>query len=221
MKPCLEYLMRYFASVDQETTRDGVYHHLTSIGQPFAPSNLCLAADGLFQLDCLGLLNHAGVFCDVGSADGRVVALSAACLGIPSLGIEYDHYLVTVSKRSIRRLRTAGVIRGGVPASIIEGDFCGPEAYVTVPFGTIATFYCFESNCYCVAERIVNESPTGTLFVYFTQSDHARFRGLERLKKIDLPSTSPRPYFMYAFSKSTSAQTHSRGENPQRMVQDS
>ena len=201
MKPCLKYLMSYFDRVDRQTTREGIYHHLTSIGQPFAPSNLGLVAEGLFQLDCLGMLNHSGFFCDAGSADGRMVALSAACLGIPSLGIEYDHHLVEISKRSIKGLRAAGVIKG-VYAAIVEGNFCGSEAYSTVPFETIATFYCFESNCYCVAEKIVKESPEGTLLVYHTQSDHAYFHGLKRLKKIDLSKPLGRPYFMYAFSKS-------------------
>ena len=192
--------MFYFENVDKQTTRDGAYHHLTSIGQPFAPSNLCLAAEGLFELDGLGILDHSRFFCDVGSADGRMVALSAGCLGIPSLGIEYDRYLVDISKRCIRRLRAAGVIKR-VQALIVEGNFCTREAYNQVPFETIATFYCFESNCYCVAEKIAKESPRGTIFVYYTQSDHARFHGLERLKKMDLGRTATRAYFMYAFSK--------------------
>lgn len=200
MKPCLKHLMSHFQRVDKQTVREGIYHHLTSIGQPFAPSNLCLAAEGLFELDGLGLLNHSGYFCDVGSADGRMVALSAGCLGIPSLGIEYDHHLVQISKRCIRRLRSAGVIKR-VQALIIEGNFCTPEAYRIIPFDTIATFYCFESNCYCVAEKILKESPSGTIFVYYTQSDDAHFQGLERLMKLDLGRTATRAYFMYAFLK--------------------
>jgi len=200
MKPCLKHLVSHFSRLDQQTAREGIYHHLTSIGQPFAPSNLCLAGEGLFQLDCLGLLNHTRYFCDVGSADGRMVALSAGCLGIPSVGIEYDHRLVEISRQSLRELRSAGLIdRAG--ATIIEGNFCRSETYRQVPFGTIATFYCFESNCFCVAEKIIRESPTDTMFVFFTQSDHACFRGLERVKRIDLGKVSCSPYFMYAFSK--------------------
>jgi hypothetical protein len=200
MELYLRQLVSYFTEVEHQKKDDGIYHRLTSIGQPFVASNLSLVAKGLYELKLSRLLNCSGYFCDAGSADGRIVALAAACLGIPSLGVEYDHRLVDIGRENIDQLEAMGVIRS-VPARILEGDFCRDDTYRNICFQDIATFYCFESNCYCLANKITEESPRGTLFIYYTQNSNAHFEGLQRLRTITLQFGFKGSYFMHGFKK--------------------
>lgn len=196
----LQQLVSFFAQVEDETKRAGTYGRLTAIGQPFVASNLRLAAMGLYEFKLCGLLDCSRFFCDAGSADGRIVALAAACLGIPSVGIEYDRRLVSIGRENIGRLEAMGVIRR-VPARILEGDFCRDDTYDCILFQEIATFYCFESNCYCLASKIGKESPTGTLFIYYTQNGNACFEGFQKLKTVTLPGLFKPSYYMHGFKK--------------------
>jgi hypothetical protein len=200
MEAYLQQLVSYFAEVDHQEKRKGIYNRLTAVGQPFVPSDLCLVAKGLHELKMSGLIDCSRFFCDAGSADGRVVALAAACFSIPSLGIEYDNHLVSMGRENIGQLKALGIIRT-VPASILQGNFCRDDTYSSVSFQDIATFYCFESNCYCLANKITEKSPQGTLFVYYTQNMKARFRGLHRLTTIPLQSSSNKSYYMHGFKK--------------------
>jgi len=200
MEPYLEQLVSYFTKVDNQEKREGIYNHLTTIGQPFVPSNLRLVAKGLHELKLSGLLDCSRFFCDAGSADGRVVALAAACFGIPSLGIEYDNHLASMGRENIGQLKAMGIIRT-VPVSILQGNFCKDDTYRSIRFQDIATFYCFESNCYCLANKITDQSPGGTLFVYYTQNNNAHFKGLQRLTTITLQSPFNKAYFMHGFKK--------------------
>lgn len=200
MKPRLQQLVSYFAEVEHQNKDCGTYNHLTSIGQPFVAGNLCLVAKGLYELKLSRLLNCSGFFCDAGSADGRVVALAAACFGIPSLGIEYDHRLVRMGRENIAQLEAMGVIRS-VAVRMLEGDFCRDDTYRNIRFQEIATFYCFESNCYCLANKITEESPRGVLFVYYTQNSNAHFEALQRLRTITLQGGVKKSYYMHAFRK--------------------
>ena len=204
MSQHLQQLVSFFAEVEDQEKREGLYGRLTSIGQPFVASNLRLVAAGLGELKLSGWLDGSRVFCDAGCADGRVVALASACFGIPALGIEYDHRLVTIGQRNIGRLQALGMI-GKVPLSIVEGNFCKDETYGPVKFREVATFYCFESNCCCLAKRIVEHSPKGTLFVYYTQNAKAHFTGLLQLRTIPLRTSFSQFYYMHAFIKSIDA----------------
>jgi hypothetical protein len=200
MELYLQQLVSYFAEVEHQKKGDGIYNHLTSIGQPFVASNLSLVAKGLYELKLSRLIDCSGFFCDAGSADGRIVALAAACLGIPSLGIEYDHRLVGMGRENIAQLEGMGVIRS-VPARILEGDFCRDDTYRNIRFQEITTFYCFESNCYCLANKITEESPKEVLFIYYTQNSNAHFEGLQRLRTITLQGEVKESYYMHGFKK--------------------
>ena len=201
MEQYLQQLVSFFSRVERQEKLDGLYGRLTAIGQPFVASDLRLVARGLGELKLCGYLDSSRVFCDAGCADGRIVALAAACFGMPALGIEYDHRLVTVGQRNIGRLQALGII-GEVPLRILEGNFCNEDTYRSFDFRNVATFYCFESNCCCLANKIVKDSLKGTLFVYYTQNAEAHFGGLRRLRTIPLQTPSNQLYFMHAFMKS-------------------
>jgi hypothetical protein len=200
MKLCLQQLVSYFAEVEHQNKDDSIYNHLTSIGQPFVPSNLSLVAKGLQALKLSRLLDCSGLFCDAGSADGRMVALAAACFGIPSLGIEYDHRLVGMGRENIAQLAAMGVIRS-VPARIFEGDFCRNGTYRNIRFQDIAAFYCFESNCHCLANKITQEASREALFIYYTQDSNPYFEGLQRLRTITLQRGTRKSYYMHGFKR--------------------
>ena len=196
----LQQLVSYFAEVSNDKSYQGIYNRLTAIGQPLAASDLRLVAKGLCELKWSRLLNCSKLFCDAGSADARVVALAAACFGMSSFGVEYDHRLVDIGREHIRQLQSMGIIRRA-PAYIMQGDFCKDDTYKGVGFRDITTFYCFESNGYCLAEKIAMESPRGTLLVYFTQNHKVCFKGLQRLTTLTLQNLYGKCYYMHGFQK--------------------
>lgn len=200
MESCLQELVSYFDKAETRIKNQNIYNRLTAIGQPFVASDLRLAAKGLHKLKLSGLLDCSKLLCDAGSADGRIVALATSCFGIPSLGIEYDPRLVNVARQNIGQLQAMGIIRK-VPASIIQGNFCRDHTYRNVHFQKIATFYCFESNSYCLANKIIKESPKGTLFVYHSQNSTTHFEGLKKLMTLSLESNSKKSYYIHALMK--------------------
>jgi hypothetical protein len=143
------------------------------------------------------LLDCSKLLCDAGSADGRIVALATSCFGIPSLGVEYDPSLVNIARQNIGQLQAMGIIRK-IPASILQGNFCRDDTYRNVRFQEIATFYCFESNSYCLANKIIKESPKGTLFVYHSQNSTTHFEGLKKLMTLSFKSNFKKSYYMHA-----------------------
>jgi hypothetical protein len=93
-----------------------------------------------------------------------------------------------------------GIIRK-VPAFVLQGNFCRNDTCLDFYFQEIGTFYCFESNCYCLANKITEESPEGTLLVYYTQNSHTHFEGLKRLMRISFEGHFKQSYYMHAFKK--------------------
>ena len=196
MELCLDELVSFFSKAEDRKQNKSIYNHLTAIGQPFVASDLRLAADGLYKLKLSGLLDCSKLLCDAGSADGRIVALATSCFGIPSLGVEYDPGLVNMARENIGRLQAMGLLRN--PARILRGNFCRNDTYRTVHFHEIATFYCFESNSYCLAKKIFKESPKGTLFVYHSQNSTTHFQGLKKVRTFRFKNTLKNAYYMHA-----------------------
>ena len=196
MQSCLEALVAFFAEAENRPNNRYIYNRLTSIGQPFVASDLRLGAKVLYTLKSSGLLDCSKLFCDAGSADGRIVALASSCFGIPSLGIEYDSSLVHMARENIGNLRTKGIIQEA-PASILKGNFCKDDTYNKVSFQEIATFYCFESNSYCLAKKIIKKSPRETLFVYHSQNSTTHFEGLKKLMTLKFESNFKKTHYMH------------------------
>jgi hypothetical protein len=196
MEPCLQRLVSFFKKAENRKQTKYLYHHLTAIGQPFVASDLRLAANGLYKLKLSGLLDCTKLICDAGSADGRIVALATCCFGIPSIGVEYDPGLVNMARQNIDQLAAMGIIRN--PVSILQGNFCRNTTYKRIRFKDIATFYCFESNSYCLAKKIIKESPKGTLFVYHSQNGTTHFEGLKKKMTLSFKNSLTKPYYIHA-----------------------
>lgn len=116
-------------------------------------------------LENLHLKDENIIFLDAGSGDGRVCAI-ATLLGLKSYGIEYNEIIANDSQENIAKLEKLGVFNKNKPI-IVQGDILDNESYTKLglAFKNIRIIFNFVTYHEDLAEKIVKESATGTIFI--------------------------------------------------------
>lgn len=139
----------------------------------FIQSDIIQLHKGLNELLNKKLISK-GLFLDAGCGDGRVIAITTM-LGIPSIGVEYDHKLASIASEKIKKL--------GLNAIIKQGNFVNDEIYNCVGgFNKIKTVFNYFSGLELIAEKLTKDQ---TFILYTTQKEAYPLK-LEHITTIEL-----------------------------------
>jgi hypothetical protein len=186
----LTELIKFFEDIDNVTIDKGVFgKRLGPDETKFFPCYLDALDPGISKLVSDRTIDTSCWLCDAGAGDYRVVALTTGKYKIPTIGIEYNPILVEVGKDCISKLKQKSIIEK-IPIIIAQGDFTKDDVYnkYGIPFEDIKTFFNFKTNQEGIANKIARQSPTGTVFLFYTTVKEAqKFNGLNFERTLNLP----------------------------------
>lgn len=156
--------------------------------------------EALKELKEKSLLNGK-TFIDAGSGDGRVCAI-ASLMELESYGIEYNEDVAQASLENIQELKNRGIFTNGskIP-TIVQGDFLEESTYqkLGIEFNKINIIFNYVTYHENLAEKIVNESPQGTIFILHSPCPTSFSpKGMELVKEIPLPGIY---HLIYVYKK--------------------
>ena len=135
------------------------------------------------------LLFDSQTFIDAGSGDGRICAI-ASLMGLESYGIEYNGDVAQASFENIQQLKNMGIFTNGVaPPKIVQGDFLEESTYqkLGIEFSNINIIFNFVTYHENLADKIVQQSPKGTIFILHSPCPISFSpKGMDLVKEIPL-----------------------------------
>lgn len=140
-------------------------------------SQLSSIAPRIEQLVKREVIDLSKPFLDAGSGDGRIVILTAEIYGIASVGVDFSYESWSKAKKNIKTLRKQGILNEP-NLKIIKGNFELDEPYKRnrINFEDFGTIYNFETNSWRIVRKIVNQSPSGTIFLLYNFNNDPRVK---------------------------------------------
>lgn len=138
--------------------------------------------DNLDYLFFSNFLSTSKPFVDAGSGDGRIALFAGIKYSWNSLGIEFDDEFHQIANRNYEKIWDNYSFER-FRIRLIRGDFTHdlPYGQAGMRFSDVGTFMNFNNNPHSLVERIQQDSPSGTKFLFYGFNDTYSF---EKLKKI-------------------------------------
>lgn len=153
------------------------------------------------QLRSENIIQNGSSFLDAGSGDGRICIL-ANLFGLKTYGIEFNDEVFTSSLENIKELVKKGIVNKKLGLKIVQGDILDNQSYkdLQINFNEINVIFNYVTYHQEIANKIVNESNSGTIFILHSPAPISiEIPGLSLLKKIPISELFQE---IYIFKKS-------------------
>ncbi|MBI5073208.1 hypothetical protein HZA99_05305 [Candidatus Woesearchaeota archaeon] len=141
----------------------------------------------------------SSIFVDLGSNDGRVVAVASA-LGYRSYGIELDKGAYKLASDYFTALQSQ--VSSLEHATLYHGDYSDRELTSTISFKDASVFYNYDdSNVGEIAALIVQQGKSGAFFLLHAYADYSARIPLRLIAVLDSQKRKYNPPLFDVFQK--------------------